>query len=189
MIEGDKVKLIVGLGNPGKEYENTRHNIGFMVIDKYLNQPSYQEKFNAYYLEKNINGEKVIFIKPKTFMNNSGVSVGKFADYYKVLPEDILVIQDDLDESIGSYKLKHHSSSGGHNGIKSIISVLHTDSFPRLKIGIKNESLHDTIDFVLGKLSKNEMNIFNNNIDIYMQIIDSYIENGIDKTMNVYNKK
>lgn len=183
------LKLIVGLGNPGKEYENTRHNIGFMIIDTYLNVSKYQEKFNGLYYEKMVNGEKIIFLKPQTYMNNSGNSVGKFASYFNINSEDILVIQDDLDHNFGDYKLKNNSSSGGHNGIKSIISALGTENFPRLKIGIATEKNKDVIDFVLGKFSKKEMEIINKNMPIYKEIIDSFINNGIDKTMNVYNTK
>lgn len=183
------MKLIVGLGNPGKEYENTRHNIGFMIIDAYLGAEKYQEKMNGLSIEKNVNGEKVIFLKPQTYMNNSGLSVGAYAKYYDIKPEDILVIQDDLDQMVGNYKLKTNSSSGGHNGIKSIISALKSESFPRLKIGITNEKKDDVIDFVLGKFSKKEMELINQNIDKYKDIIDSFIKYGIDKTMNVYNTK
>lgn len=183
------MKLIVGLGNPGKEYENTRHNIGFMVIDAYLGTEKWQEKFNAMYIQKLINGEKVIFIKPTTFMNNSGLAVEQFVKYFDIDLEDILIIQDDLDEAVGDYKLKLHSSSGGHNGIKSIIASLHSEDFPRLKIGIKTEKKDNVIDFVLGKFSKKEMEIFNQNINTYKDIIDSFIIKGIAKTMNVYNSK
>ena len=130
------MKLIVGLGNPGKQYENTRHNIGFMVLDNYLKNEKWGNKFNAMYVEKNINGEKVFFVKPLTFMNNSGNAVGEFVRYFDILASDILVIQDDLDLAVGNYKLKVHSSSGGHNGIKSIISCLDNQDFPRLKVGI-----------------------------------------------------
>ncbi len=183
------MKLIVGIGNPGKQYENTRHNIGFMVIDAYLGDVSYQEKFNALYFKKIIAGETVYFLKPLSYVNNSGMAISAFMKYYDIDIEDILVIHDDLDEDVGQYKLKTNSSSGGHNGIKSIISCLGTQEFLRLKIGINNEYRHDTIDFVLGKLSKKEMEIFNEYIDTYKAIIDSFIKNGVDKTMNIYNTK
>lgn len=183
------MKLIVGLGNPGKNYVDTRHNIGFMVVDAYLGDVNYKEKFSSLYYEKNINGEKVVFIKPQTMMNNSGISVQAWANYYNVSVEDIFVIQDDLDEDSGRYKIKTNSTSGGHNGVNSIIASMSSKNFPRLKIGIMTPFCHDTIEYVLGKLSKEEKENFNNNIETFIAIIDSYIINGIEKTMNVYNKK
>ena len=108
------MKLIVGLGNPGKDYINTRHNVGFMVLDEYLNYPEYQEKFKALYVKKNIQNEIVYFVKPLTFMNLSGQAVREFVHYFNINIMDILVIQDDLDQNVGNYKLKKNSSSGGH---------------------------------------------------------------------------
>ena len=183
------MKLIVGIGNVGKEYENTRHNMGFMVIDSYLGKCDYQEKFNAYVCEKNIFGEKVFFIKPTTYVNNSGFSVAKFVSYYNIPLENILVVHDDLDLDSGRYRLKIKSSSGGHNGIKSIINSLNSDNFLRLKIGIKTKYMNDVIDYVLGKLSKEEVNNYKNNEETYIKIVDSFIKDGIEKTMNIYNKK
>ena len=132
------MKLIVGLGNPGKEYENTRHNIGFMVIDHFATGDHWKSKWNALYMEKNMNGEKIILVKPQTYMNLSGNAIIEFVNFYKINLEDILVIQDDLDLSIGTYRLKINSSAGGHNGIKSIINLLGSNHFARLKIGISN---------------------------------------------------
>ena len=183
------MKLIVGIGNPGKEYENTRHNVGFMVLDAYLGDVSYQEKFNALYTKKIIDGETVYFLKPLTYVNNSGQAVAAFMKYFDIDIKDLLVIHDDLDEDVGKYKLKINSSSGGHNGIKSIISHLNSQAFLRLKIGINSEYRKDTIDFVLGKFSKSEMGVFKGNLETYKDIIDSFVKNGTDKTMNIYNTK
>ncbi len=183
------MKLIVGLGNPGKDYINTRHNVGFMVLDEYLNYPEYQEKFKALYVKKNIQNEIVYFVKPLTFMNLSGQAVREFVHYFNINIMDILVIQDDLDQNVGNYKLKKNSSSGGHNGIKSIISELNSEEFLRLKIGINNARVDNVIDFVLSKFSKEEMNIMQDNMPTYKKIIDSFINDGIDKTMNIYNTK
>ena len=183
------MKLIVGLGNPGKEYENTRHNVGFMTLDDYLGNVKWSNKFNALYYECFIGIEKVIFVKPLTYMNNSGNAVGEFVRYYNIDVKDILIIQDDLDEEIGLYKLKLNSSSGGHNGIKSIISSLGTQSFPRLKVGIGSVKKDEVIDYVLGKFSKREMEILNNEFSTFRKIIESFVNVGIDKTMNVYNTK
>ena len=183
------MKLIVGLGNIGKEYEKTRHNIGFMVIDNYLKTNDFQEKFNSFYYKKIINGEQVYFVKPKTFMNNSGMAVQQFVNYFDIDINDILIIQDDLDEDVGSYKLKKHSGSGGHNGIKSIISALNSEDFLRLKVGISSTDDIPVIDYVLGKFSKTDMNKINDNMETFNKIIDSFIIDGADKTMNIYNTK
>lgn len=181
------MKLIVGLGNIGKEYQNTRHNVGFMVLDSYIQNNGWQKKFDGEYQIINYGSEKVMFLKPLTFMNNSGLSVVQASRYYDIEPEDILVIQDDMDIEFGHHKLKKNSSAGGHNGIKSIISALNTDSFARLKIGISHDKNKDTIHYVLGKFSKEEMNTLNKNYKIYNEIIESFIYNGIERTMNKYN--
>lgn len=183
------MKLIVGLGNPDKEYDNTRHNVGFMVIDNYLGSVNWSNKFNALYCEKVINGEKIIFVKPLTYMNNSGNAVGEFVRYFNIDNKDILVIQDDLDLNVGDYKLKMHSSSGGHNGIKSIIASLGNQDFPRLKVGIGSVKKDEVIDYVLGKFSKSELEVLNELFNTFDKIINSFINEGIDKTMNVYNTK
>ncbi len=183
------MKLIVGLGNPGKEYENTRHNVGFMVLDSFLTDFTLEKKFQALLKTCNIEGEKCLFVKPLTYMNESGLSVGKIAKYYNILPEDILVIQDDMDLPFGRHKIKINSSAGGHNGIKSIIHALGTDSFARLKIGIAHDKGGDAIHHVLGKFSKDEMNYFKDNYSLYKEIIYSFVQNGIPKTMNKYNTK
>lgn len=183
------MKLIVGLGNPDKEYDKTRHNVGFMVIDNYLGSVNWSNKFNALYCEKVINGEKIIFVKPLTYMNNSGIAVGEFVRYFNIDNKDILVIQDDLDLNVGDYKLKMHSSSGGHNGIKSIIASLGNQDFPRLKVGIGSVKKDEVIDYVLGKFSKSELEVLNELFNTFDKIINSFINEGIDKTMNVYNTK
>lgn len=180
------MKLIVGLGNPGKEYDNTRHNIGFMLIDKYLGNVKYKNKFNGLFYEKN-GEEKVIFVKPQTYMNNSGECVSKFVKYYDIDMEDVLVIQDDLDINIGKYKFKINSSSGGHNGIKSIINYLGNDNFFRLKVGISNTKKSDVIDFVLGKFNKEELNTID--FEKLKDAIDDFIKFDYGYVMNKYNGK
>jgi len=183
------MKLIVGLGNIGKEYDKTRHNVGFMVVDNYLKNGDYQEKFNSLYTKKIIDNETVYFVKPKTYMNNSGIAVQQFVKYFDINIDDILVIQDDLDEEVGNYKLKKHSGSGGHNGIKSIINALNSEEFLRLKIGISSSNDIPVIDYVLGRFSKDEMNKITANMDTFNKIIDSFVTNGPEKTMNIYNTK
>lgn len=184
------MKLIVGLGNPGKEYINTRHNVGFMVLDYFLgNNLKWKEKFNGLYYESLISGEKVIFLKPLTFMNLSGEAVVKYKNYFNLDIEDILVIHDDMDIDLGKYKLKRNSSSGGHNGIKSIINSLNSNAFLRLKIGITHNKNIDIVDYVLGKFNEKEMDLLKINFNTYEEIIRSFVVNGIDKTMNIYNTK
>lgn len=183
------MKLIVGLGNPGKKYEKTRHNIGFMCVDNYVDNYEWKEKFSAFYQQLLINDEKVLFVKPLTYMNLSGHAVRNFVDYFKINVSDILIIHDDLDLAIGKIRLKINSSAGGHNGIKSIINDLGTNEFARLKIGIAHNEKGDTKDYVLGKFVEEEMKVIQESIILSKKIIDSFIKNGIEKTMNSYNTK
>ena len=184
------MKLIVGLGNPGEEYINTRHNVGFMVLDNYLNKPTWHQKFQAEYCEELINNEKVIFVKPLTYMNLSGNSVIKFVNFYHIDTHDILVIQDDLDLPIGNFRIKFNSSSGGHNGLKSIIENLKTAEFSRLKVGVSKNQNIDAKDYVLKKFSQEELNIIENLYPTFNDIINDFIrESNIEKLMNKYNKK
>ena len=186
------MKLVVGLGNKGREYENTRHNMGFMLIDRYLQYKNitdkFKEKFNAIYIETTINNEKVIFIKPMTYMNNSGIAVRAFVDFYKLNSEDILVISDDLDLDLGKFRLRRNGSSGGHNGLKSIISHLGTDNFKRLRIGISNDK-DDVINYVLSKFSKKELNEIDTMFDTIALVLDDYFVMDFTSLMSKYNRK
>ena len=182
------MKLIIGLGNPGKDYIGTRHNIGFYLIDNYVKEENWSNKFDGLVCSKIVNNEKVYFFKPQTYMNNSGIAVQKIVKYYDIPFEDILVIHDDLDLEFGTYRIKFDSSSGGHNGIKSIINCLNDQKFWRLKIGISNDK-SNVKDYVLGYFKKSEKEIIDNMLDIYDNIIDSFIKNGGEKTMSLYNKK
>ena len=186
------MKLVVGLGNKGREYENTRHNMGFMLVDRYLQYKNitdkFKEKFNAMYIETTINNEKVIFIKPMTYMNNSGIAVRAFVDFYKLNSEDILVISDDLDLDLGKFRLRRNGSSGGHNGLKSIISHLGTDGFKRLRIGISNDK-DDVINYVLSKFSKRELNEIDTMFDTLVNVLDDYFVMDFTSLMSKYNRK
>ncbi len=183
------VKLIVGLGNPGKQYVNTRHNIGFSILDKYLDNVVWKEKFNGLYYEKNVNGEKNIFLKPQSFMNLSGEVVKQYVDYFKINLDDILIIHDDLDLELGNYRLKACGSSGGHNGLKNIENMLNTKDYKRLKIGIGINQKYDTISFVLGKFSNEEKILIDKLSDIFCNIIDDFLIMDFQKLMNKYNHK
>lgn len=186
------MKLIVGLGNVGKEYENTRHNMGFMLVDRYLEYKNiplkFKKKFNAMYVETTINNEKVIFIKPTTYMNNSGIAVRAFLDFYKLDVQDVLVISDDLDLDLGKFRLRRNGSSGGHNGLKSIISHLGTDGFKRLRIGISNDK-DDVINYVLSKFSKKELNEIDTMFDTLVNVLDDYFVMDFTSLMSKYNRK
>lgn len=183
------MKMIVGLGNPGKEYENTRHNIGFMVIDDYAKRYniSFKTKYNGLFAKVYRNGEYYVLLKPLSFMNLSGTVVKKFASYFKIKSEYILVIHDDLDMPVGKIKIKAKGSSGGHNGIKSIIENLNTEEFAHYKIGIDNNKEMTTKDYVLGKFSKKELDKLNKIIEFSHSIIEDFLDNNIDKVMSKYN--
>lgn len=185
------MKLIVGLGNPGKEYEKTRHNIGFLFLDQYLGEDTrWQKKMNAMYCEKIIANQKVIFLKPQTFMNLSGEAVRAFANYYKIPPEDILVISDDLDLSIGTYRLRSKGSSGGHNGLKNIEQQLNSDQYKRLRIGIMSDCYHEnTISYVLGKFSHEEQEQLEKLFVQLKQCLDDYFILDFVTLMSHYNRR
>ena len=187
------MKLVVCLGNPGKEYDNTRHNIGFMFLDYYINKKNISvnwiSKFNGLYFDTMIDDEKVIFLKPQSYMNLSGTVVSKYVSYFKIDINDILVVCDDLDLTIGNFKLKSNGSSGGHNGLKNIEECLGTQEFKRLKIGISKNNDIDTKDYVLGKLSKEEKNTINEVYDQLVDVLDNYFTCGFSILMNKYNKK
>ena len=184
--------LIVGLGNPGSEYKHTRHNIGFKVLDYFAN--FYDVKFSsdryADICEIKYKGKKMYLVKPNTFMNLSGKAVNYWITKLKIPIENMVVITDDISLPFQSIRLKSKGSDGGHNGLKDIISVLKTQNFPRLRIGIGNEFLKgNQSNFVLGKWNSEEEQIINERLKIILDLIWSYIVLGIDKTMNEYNNR
>lgn len=186
------MKLIVGLGNPGREYDSTRHNIGFSLLDYIASSKGFtfeKEKFNGSYVEYLYNGEKIILLKPLSYMNLSGNVVLKFINFYKINLSDVLVIQDDLDMIFGKVKLVFNSSSGGHNGIRDIEKNLSSREYVRLKIGIANNKNIDTKDYVLGKFSNDELKILE---DVYKKlnfVVDDFCDLSLDRLMNKYNNK
>lgn len=185
------MRLIVGLGNPGKEYEKTRHNIGFLFLDKYLQNQNLKinsEKFGGTYLKTKIKNEDVIFLKPQKYINLSGEVIRKFIDYYKISIDDIFVIVDDLNLPIGSIKLKAKGSSGGHNGLKNIEQHLGTVNYKRLKIGISKNNINMK-DYVLGKLTDDEKKIIEEKLVKCIEILDDYFEIDFNNLMNKYNTK
>lgn len=188
------MKLIVGLGNPGKEYDKTRHNVGFMVVDNYIehiniSDNEWKKKFNSLYLQTDIRGEKVIFMKPLTYMNLSGQAVKEVVDYFKIDISDILVVSDDLDLLVGNFKLREAGSSGGHNGLKNIALCLGTDKFKRLKVGISKNSSIDIKDYVLGKISRDDLDTLNGLFKELNNVIDDYFVLPFSDLMSKYNRK
>jgi PTH1 family peptidyl-tRNA hydrolase len=184
------LKLIVGLGNPGREYEMTRHNIGFMAIDRIVASLGIcfdRNKFNGSYCVTCVNGEKVMFLKPLEYMNLSGNVLGRFVKFFCIDISDILIIHDDLDLDLGRIKLKSHGSSGGHNGLKNIEANLGTQGYKRLKIGISNDKRLDTKDYVLGRFSSSDFEILNPILDKIPLIFNDFLSIGFDLLMNKYN--
>ena len=171
------MKLIVGLGNPGKDYEKTRHNIGFFILDQYLNDVDWKKEKDAYIYETKRGREKIIFLKPQQYMNLSGIAVKKYLKYYKINIDNLLVIYDDIDLEIGKVKEKSNSGSGGHNGVQSIIDYLGTNEFKRIKIGVSKNNLIDTKDYVLGKFLKKEREKINEIMPIIFEKIEKFINN------------
>ncbi|MGL5051933.1 MAG: aminoacyl-tRNA hydrolase [Fusobacteriaceae bacterium] len=187
------MKLIVGLGNPGTKYEKTRHNIGFEIIDllaKELRTPPFKDKFQGSLSEISLNGEKILFLKPQTYMNLSGDSVSAIIKFYKIEKKDILIIFDDMDLPLGKIRFKTSGSAGGHNGIKSIISHIGQD-FSRVKCGIgKAISRDENIDFVLGRFSKEEQLLVDEMSKAIILCTKDFIEEqSHEKIMQKYNKK
>lgn len=185
--------IIAGLGNPGAEYENTRHNVGFRVIDclaDRLNTAVTEKKHFALCGKGEIGGEKVILMKPQTYMNNSGQSLRAAADFYKVAPEQIIVLSDDIDLEQGQLRIRLKGSAGGHNGLKSIISHLGAQSFVRVRIGIGGKpDGWDLADYVLGKLKGNDAEAMEQAYRNAADAVELILSEGGEKAMNLYNRK
>lgn len=187
------MKLIVGLGNPTKEYEGTRHNIGFMAIDALAEEYGIRVdtlKHKAMIGKGMIEGQKVILAKPVTYMNLSGEAVREITDYYKIPAEDVIVIFDDISLDVGMIRIRRKGSAGGHNGIKSIISHLGTMDFPRIKVGIgaKREG-QDLADYVLGRFSKVDREILTEALKDVKKAVSHMVWDEITEAMNAFNKK
>ena len=185
--------IIAGLGNPGRQYENTRHNAGFMALDALADQlgVAVEEREHKALCGKGvIGGERVLLLKPQTFMNLSGESIRAAADFYKVEPEHIMVIYDDISLNPGQLRIRKKGSAGGHNGIKSIIACLGTQEFPRIKVGggAKPDRM-DLADYVLGRFSQVEGRIMEDAAKEAGQAAQSIILDGMEAAMNRYNAK
>ncbi|WP_353094430.1 aminoacyl-tRNA hydrolase [Tissierella praeacuta] len=185
--------VVVGLGNPGKEYTNTRHNIGFDTIDLLANRNNIKInkiKFKSVYGEGIIGNEKVLLVKPQTYMNNSGITVRDIYNFYKVPIENIIIIVDDIDIDFAAVRIKRKGSAGSHNGLKSIIYLLQQDNFPRVKIGIgKKHENQDLANFVLSRFSKEEREIIEGSLLTGAESVEAIIKYGLDEAMNEFNTK
>ena len=188
-----KINLIVGLGNPGNKYEGTRHNIGFSFIDFFSKQTECtitESKFQSLIGSKDISEQKFILMKPQTYMNHSGEAVKEIKNFYKINPSEIIVIYDDLDLDVGQIKIKNTGSSGGHNGISSIINNIGSNEFTRIRIGIgKPKEKSMTNKYVLSKFSKDDQKIINDINDLAKEIIYSIVFKSISFAMNTFNSK
>ncbi len=191
--KGKTMYIIVGLGNPEPEYANTRHNMGFDVINKLARKNDIslnKTKYNAIYGTGIIKNEKVILIKPQTFMNNSGESVVEFVRFYKEPLEKVIVVYDDMDTDVGKIRVRAKGGPGSHNGMKSLVHELKSEDFPRIRVGIgKPKNEFDRIDYVIGRIPNEEYIVLQEGEDLAVDAVEYWIENGIDNTMNVYNVK
>ena len=182
------MKLVVGLGNPGKKYKDTKHNIGFMCLDHYVSEKSLSFKKEKKFYGESLKIADLVLLKPHTFMNLSGQSVRATMDYYNIDIEDVLIVYDDLALPLGKLRLREQGSAGGHNGIKSIISNLGTSEFQRVRIGIDSNPLIDAKDYVLGKFSKNEFKDLEESLNRTSQVINEFRDNkSFTLIMNEYN--
>jgi len=193
MIEENKIFLIAGLGNPGKQYAETRHNIGFMIVDQLAKQLGVEFRrmqSKAMVTQAQYNSHRLILAKPRTFMNNSGQAVGALARFYKVPYENILVIYDDADLDFDVLRLRPDGSSSGQKGMESVIQLLGTDQIPRLRIGIgRPPGRMETPAYVLLPFSGEEKEVLNFIIDRAVDAIFEFIQTGIDSAMNKFNQK
>jgi len=184
------VFVVIGLGNPGKKYELTRHNVGFRVVDYIANEyniPFKSGKGDYYFAELLRKGERILLVKPVTYMNESGRAIYQILKYFPISEEDLLIVYDDYFLPFGTLRFRPEGSDGGHNGLKSIIYHLHSNKFDRLRFGIGSD-FDDSVSYVLSKFSKPEDKLVNKLLPSVLDGIENWIEEGIELTMNKYNK-
>ncbi|OQY87023.1 MAG: aminoacyl-tRNA hydrolase [Chloroflexi bacterium UTCFX4] len=184
------MKLIVGLGNPGVKYARNRHNVGFMTLDQLARierQNFERQRFNAQLLQVKLADERVLLVKPQTFMNSSGAAVSKLAAFYRLARPDVMIVYDDLDLPLGKIRLRARGSSGGHHGMESIINALGGDDIPRLRIGIGRPDPKQDLGHVLGNFSEDEQPILNEVLMRATQTLRVWVSQGIVAAMNQFN--
>ena len=198
-IEGDSssgakiTHIVAGLGNPGAEYEKTRHNAGFIAIDKIAEDAGVKItrlKFRALTAEATISGVRVLLMKPETFMNNSGEAIGAAATFYKIPPENIIILHDEISFDVGIMRIRRKGSAGGHNGLKSIIEHLSSDNFPRIKIGVgqKPRPDYDLVSWVLGKFPEKDLDVLREELPRIKESVSLMLEGKIEEAMCKYSK-
>jgi peptidyl-tRNA hydrolase, PTH1 family len=184
------MKLIVGLGNPGARYAHSRHNVGFLVVERLIRGQPFnwnRKRFNAELAEGNIGDHRVMVVKPQTFMNLSGDAVGKLFAFYKIDPSDLLVVYDDLDLPLGTMRLRPKGGAGGHHGMESIISRVGTSDFPRLRVGIGRPDPNADIEHVLSNFEGDERVLMDETFARAVEAIEMWVSEGLEKAMNHYN--
>lgn len=184
------MKLIVGLGNPGKEYAQTRHNIGFMAIDALADKWNIElnrEKFKGVYGMGMVNGEKVYLLKPLTFMNLSGECVRPFMDYFGIEDDELVIIYDDMDTVVGTIRLRAKGGHGGHNGMKSLIQHLGTKQFARVRMGVSKPTHESVVNYVLGRFKAEETAAVEGSITKTVEAMTYYLANSFENVMNRFN--
>ena len=184
--------IIAGLGNPGKEYAGTRHNVGYDTVEFLAEKHNIKLnklKFNSVYGETNINGEKVMLVKPVTYMNRSGIAIDEILRFYKIPEENLIVIYDDIDIPVGSLRIRPNGSPGTHNGMKSITEHVGNRNFPRVRIGIGRNPDMDLADYVLQRFSLEDRDKINPIMEKAAQAAVEIIKNGVDSAMQKYNIK
>jgi PTH1 family peptidyl-tRNA hydrolase len=186
------LKLIVGLGNPGPEYRDTRHNVGFMVADALVNRwrvaDQWREKFDALVIKTMVGEESVILAKPVTFMNLSGQAVSGLAGFYKIEPADVFIVTDDVALPLGRLRARREGGAGGHNGLKSIIQSLATQAFPRMRVGVgRGDNRRDLADHVLGRFDADERDTVSAAVLRAADATETFLSDGIERVMNAFN--
>lgn len=185
------MRIVLGIGNPGKRYKATRHNIGFLILDAFAERSKLSyipSKSDYYYSESVYAGNRYVLIKPSTYVNNSGIAAVQALEDFDVQMKDMLVIVDDINLNIGTLRLRASGGDGGHNGMKSIIYHTASNDFPRIRIGIGSEFTRgDMADYVLSKFHKNESGVIRGSIDLAMNLIDEFIMGGIKRMLDFYS--